>query len=68
MSCECYKVGGPWITCDPDCPTHGLEAQRRDEEREEKDMELKETIELLTERVKSLENQMYNIQIQTARF
>lgn len=35
MSCECYVIGGPWITFDPNCPTHGYEAQREAEEREE---------------------------------
>lgn len=24
--CECYKIGGPWIAEDPDCPVHGQEA------------------------------------------
>lgn len=21
--CECNKIGGPWVTVDPDCPAHG---------------------------------------------
>ena len=31
MSCGrgCYEIGGPWITCDPDCPEHGYEARQR---------------------------------------
>lgn len=37
--CECYKVGGPFIAEDPDCPIHGREAQEREKwaavEREE---------------------------------
>jgi len=28
MSCQCYQIGGPFIAEDPDCPAHGLEAQR----------------------------------------
>ena len=32
--CECYKIGGPWIDVDPECPEHGYEAQRRREEAE----------------------------------
>lgn len=30
MNCghECYKIGGPWIAEDPNCPVHGQEAQR----------------------------------------
>ncbi len=27
--CDCYKIGGPWIAEDPNCPVHGIEAQRR---------------------------------------
>lgn len=34
MSCECYKIGGPWITYDPSCPTHGDTAQAEERERE----------------------------------
>jgi hypothetical protein len=34
VMCECYKIGGPWISFDPDCPAHGLEAQEREAERE----------------------------------
>jgi hypothetical protein len=31
MDCghECYRVGGPWIAEDPNCPIHGAEAQQR---------------------------------------
>ncbi len=25
MSCECYRVGGPFIAEDPDCPAHGVD-------------------------------------------
>lgn len=32
--CECYKIGGPWISFDPDCPEHGYEARAADKERE----------------------------------
>ena len=29
MNCghECFKIGGPWIDVDPNCPFHGYEAQ-----------------------------------------
>lgn len=33
--CECYKIGGPFIAEDPDCPAHGREAQRRERERDD---------------------------------
>ncbi len=29
MSCECHRIGGPWVAEDPDCPRHGLVAQAR---------------------------------------
>lgn len=29
MSCECHRIGGPWVAEDPDCPRHGLAAQAR---------------------------------------
>lgn len=32
MSCQCYTVGGPFKAEDPDCPAHGIEAQRRKRE------------------------------------
>lgn len=27
---RCYEIGGPWITADPDCPLHGVEACHRE--------------------------------------
>jgi hypothetical protein len=33
--CECYKIGGPFIAEDPNCPKHGTEAQRDAEELEQ---------------------------------
>jgi hypothetical protein len=27
MSCDCYRIGGPFIAEDPGCPVHGVEAQ-----------------------------------------
>lgn len=38
--CECYKVGGPFIAEDPDCPVHGTDARRRDEAHDERMAEL----------------------------
>ena len=42
MSCDCHKIGGPWISFDPDCPAHGYEAQREQKEREESESILRE--------------------------
>lgn len=30
--CECYKIGGPWISFDPDCPEHGYSAREAEKE------------------------------------
>ena len=49
--CECYKIGGPFIAEDPDCPIHGAEAQER-ERQQEKELE---RIERLEERIERLE-------------
>ncbi len=46
--CDCYKIGGPWIEEDPDCPLHGREARQRDEQ-------IAESAQNLEERVESLE-------------
>lgn len=27
--CECFKVGGPFISEDPDCPVHGVNGIQR---------------------------------------
>ena len=29
--CECHRVGGPFISEDPDCPVHGTASQGREE-------------------------------------
>lgn len=42
MSCDCYKIGGPWITYDPDCPAHGDDAQREEKLREQAEDEREE--------------------------
>lgn len=49
--CECYKIGGPFIAEDPDCPIHGREAQEI-ERQKAKDLE---RIERLEERIERLE-------------
>lgn len=51
MGCECYKIGGPFIDEDPNCPTHGREAQMREQEAEAQRTEL----ESLKARIKVLE-------------
>lgn len=31
-SCQCFQIGGPFIAEDPDCPVHGIAAQRAEKE------------------------------------
>lgn len=42
MSCGrgCYEIGGPWITCDPECPDHGYAARERAERTSELEAEV----------------------------
>ena len=42
--CECYKIGGPFIAEDPDCPVHGTEAQCRREQEETERQTLEDRI------------------------
>jgi hypothetical protein len=30
--CDCFQIGGPWISEDPNCPVHGIAAQKRKED------------------------------------
>lgn len=60
--CDCYKVGGPWIAEDPDCPVHGRDAQLRDQWEEEKAQAVEERFQHLErqiiqlhQRIKALE-------------
>lgn len=32
---QCHEIGGPYIAENPDCPVHGVEAQRLEAEAEE---------------------------------
>ena len=45
MSCECYKIGGPWIAEDPNCPTHGYAGRTGIAALEEKIKELEAKVE-----------------------
>jgi|688.fasta_scaffold200156_5 hypothetical protein len=29
FECDCYKIGGPFVGADPNCPTHGTQADER---------------------------------------
>lgn len=52
--CDCYKVGGPWVAEDPDCPVHGREAQMRQEWQEEKEQEMEGRIQRLERQIVGL--------------
>ncbi len=53
--CECYKIGGPWIDFDPECPAHGYEAQRKEREQEQEKNAFEERIRFLESRVDELQ-------------
>lgn len=38
--CECYQIGGRFIAEDPNCPVHGYQAQREQEQRRERKEQL----------------------------
>lgn len=49
--CECYKIGGPFIAEDPDCPIHGREAQQERDERRGFEHNAEQRMEALEEKV-----------------
>ncbi len=54
-SCQCYKVGGPFIAEDPDCPRHGRDAQREETLQMEERAQQAQEFEALMMRVTMLE-------------
>lgn len=52
--CECYKIGGPFIAEDPDCPVHGIEAQAEQREREQERDEMRRQLDELRAEVLAL--------------
>jgi len=55
MSCDCYKIGGPFIAEDPDCPVHGREAQAKERRHNTEREDLQAQITELMKRVENLE-------------
>lgn len=55
--CECYKVGGPFIAEDPDCPVHGWAAQREQEERQRESQALEDRLANLEAEVAKLKKE-----------
>ena len=62
MSCECYRIGGPFISFDPECPAHGYEAQREERERAEADERAAEEKASLLQRIEELERKVAELQ------
>lgn len=60
MMCDCYKIGGPWIAEDPDCPVHGTEAQREQRDREDRDAAVNERLAQLEAEVAELRKKVPN--------
>lgn len=53
--CDCFKIGGPFISEDPDCPTHGTDAQAERVRREKDASDILARLETLEDRVAVLE-------------
>lgn len=60
--CECYKIGGPWIAEDPDCPVHGTDAQRQRDEDDMVRQTLDDRITFLEEMVERQDQQIKMLQ------
>ena len=46
--CECFQIGGPFISEDPNCPIHGVDRQREEEDNQDRwDKEFVPAFELL---------------------
>lgn len=57
MSCECFKIGGPFIGADPECPAHGIEAQAEQVAREKAAADVEARLTALEQRVAKLESE-----------
>lgn len=55
MSCDCFKIGGPFIAEDPKCPVHGVAAQQEQAFEQERSFELNQELEELIEKVNSID-------------
>lgn len=70
-SCDCYRIGGPFIAEDPECPEHGWEAKKERERQmrqESEEQQHQEERELEQEqRIKSLERMVQVLIRQTAK-
>lgn len=64
MGCQsrCYEIGGPWIAEDPNCPIHGVDAQREAEIREEERRQQEEEDAERDERIEALEETLAQMQ------
>lgn len=67
MSCQCYQIGGPFISFDPDCPAHGLDAQAREREEEVERQEAQAREEALLSRVEELEKLVEQLRTELAQ-
>jgi len=66
MSCDCYKVGGPWIAEDPNCPKHGYEAQAKEERQAEARYEQEQEMNRLRGQITYLQEELAGVEDQMA--
>lgn len=65
--CECYRIGGPFIAEDPDCPAHGREAVREREEIEDRIRDLESQVAELEAENKQLLSKMASLEADLGR-
>ena len=60
--CDCYKIGGPWIAEDPECPVHGYAAVREREEAEREERARDDELAALRGEVEELRKEIAQLQ------
>lgn len=58
MNCtyECHQIGGPWIAENPDCPFHGREAIRYQDEHDARFGEIEKRLERIEKLLLSMKH------------
>lgn len=60
--CECYVIGGPFIAEDPECPAHGYEARKREEENEDRIRMIENAMESLKLTLESVKRRIIKLE------
>lgn len=64
----CHEIGGPWIAENPDCPVHGAEGHRQEEEvvaeraaTEDRIQELEAAVEALNGKLEAVKDELHRM-------